>query len=82
MSRYPPQLTAGRNFCLIMSLNSTLCYTVVEKITTMEDVETWLEENEGDPGYQMLLAEEIADAVRAADKRTMTRRAVEERSRV
>ncbi|KAG7165628.1 Tigger transposable element-derived protein 7-like 25 [Homarus americanus] len=39
----------------------------VENNITMEDVETWLDENEGDPGYQMLLAEEIADAVRAVD---------------
>ncbi|KAG7176901.1 Tigger transposable element-derived protein 7-like 54 [Homarus americanus] len=33
-----------------------------------EDVETWLEENEGDPGYQMLSSEEIADAVCTVDK--------------
>ncbi|XP_042230039.1 tigger transposable element-derived protein 7-like [Homarus americanus] len=39
-----------------------------ENNKTMEDVETWLEENEGDPGYQLLLAEEIADVVCAVDK--------------
>ncbi|KAG7172736.1 Tigger transposable element-derived protein 7-like 55 [Homarus americanus] len=39
-----------------------------EKNITMENVETWLEENGGDPGYRMLLAEEITDAARAVDK--------------
>ncbi|KAG7175259.1 hypothetical protein Hamer_G001296 [Homarus americanus] len=39
-----------------------------ENNITMEDVETWLEENEGEPGYQMLSAEGIADAVRAVDR--------------
>lgn len=30
---------------------------------TVEDVEDWLEENDADPGYQILSAEEIADSV-------------------
>ncbi|KAG7167541.1 uncharacterized protein LOC121868385 [Homarus americanus] len=40
---------------------------------TMEDVETWLEKKEDDPGYQMLSAEESADAVRAGDKEDNTK---------
>ncbi|XP_062854201.1 tigger transposable element-derived protein 7-like [Trichomycterus rosablanca] len=34
-----------------------------EKDVTFEDVENWLEDNDADPGYQMLSTEEIADAV-------------------
>ena len=35
---------------------------------SVEDVENWLEENDSDPGYQVLSTDEIAESVLADDQ--------------
>ncbi|KAG7171943.1 Tigger transposable element-derived protein 7-like 48, partial [Homarus americanus] len=58
--------TRGR--CTLVTDFHRVLHRGGENNITMEDVETWLEENEGDPDYQMLSPEEIADANHAVNK--------------
>ena len=39
-----------------------------EREVSVEDVENWLDENDSDPGYQVLSTVEIAESVLAGDQ--------------
>ena len=46
----------------------TKLYCVLGREVSVEDVENWLEENDSNPGYQVLSMEEIAESVMAGDQ--------------
>ena len=46
----------------------TKLYCVLEREISVKGVENWLEENDSDPGYQVLSTEEIVESVLAVDQ--------------